>query len=175
MPVDNRHFLLSLHIMTFTALSIISLILSLAAVVALFVPRLPAVVAAFAALVCAHFGGAIYVDGKILLFWGVATAIVLGLRMLQPKAATLAKGGQAYVAVATIAGALLGFAASATAAAIIIGSAIGAFLGALAYMRTPASPQLPVASRQFVEFISAKGLPAVVSASMVAITIASLL
>ena len=173
MPVTRRHFLLSLRVMTFTALSIISLILSLAAVVAMFVPRLPAAIAAFAALVCAHFGGALYINEKILIFWGVATVIVLGLRMLQPKAIVLAKGGQAYVAVATIAGTLLGYTVAATAATIIIGGAIGAFIGALAYMRTPASPQLPLASQSFVEFLSAKGLPALVTASMVAITIAS--
>ena len=169
MPVLNRHFFVNLHIMTFTALSIISLILSLAAVVAMFVPRVPAV----PALVCAHFDGAVYINEKILIFWGVATAIVLGLRALQPKAIVLAKGGQAYVAVATLIGTLLGYLASATAAAIIIGGAVGSFLGATAYMRTPASPRLPLASQRFVEFLSAKGLPSIVTASMVAITIAS--
>lgn len=173
MPVLNRHFFVNLHIMTFTALSIRSLILSLAAVVAMFVPRLPAVPAAYAALVCAHFDGAVYINEKILIFWGVATAIVLGLRALQPKAIVLAKGGQAYVAVATLVGTLLGYLASATAAAIIIGGAVGSFLGATAYMRTPASPRLPLTSQGFVEYICAKGLPSVVTASMVAITIAS--
>ena len=100
--------------MTFTALSIITIILSLAAVVATFVPRIPSVAAAYAALVCAHLAGAIYVDAKILIFWGVASAIVLGLRVLQPKALVMTAKGLPYVALATIAGTAIGYMISPT-------------------------------------------------------------
>lgn len=161
--------------MTFTALSIITIILSLAAVVAVFVPRVPAVAAAYAALVCAHFAGAIYVDAKILIFWGVATAIVLGLRLLQPKALVMTPKGQPYVALAVIAGTLIGYMIAPTAASLILCGAIGAVLGAMAFMLTPAGPRFPVASRRFVEYLCAKGLPCVVAVSMAAIAVASLI
>ncbi len=162
-------------LMTFTALSIITLILSLAAVVATFVPRLPAVAASYAALVCAHLAGAVYVDTTVLVYWGVATAIVLGLRMLQPKALVEAGHGQGYVALATIVGVVLGYLCSPTAAAVILGGAIAAFLGATAYMRTPAGPGFGISSRHFIEYLCAKGLPCVVACSMSTIAVASLL
>ena len=146
--------------MTFTALSIITIILSLAAVVATFVPRIPSVAAAYAALVCAHLAGAIYVDAKILIFWGVASAIVLGLRVLQPKALVMTA---------------IGYMISPTAASVILCASAGAVLGAIAYMRTPAAPSIAIASSRFVEYLCAKGLPCVVTTSMAAIAIASLI
>lgn len=160
--------------MTFTALSIITTILSLAAVVAMFVPRVPAVAAAYAALVCAHFAGAVYVDARILIFWGVATAIALGLRVLQPKALVMTSKGVPYVAMATLAGTAIGYMIAPAAASIILGSAVGAILGASAYVLTPAGSGIRIASSQFVEYLCAKGLPCVVSASMAAIAVASL-
>ncbi len=141
----------------------------------MFFPRIPAVIAAYAALLCAHFDGAIYVDGKVLIFWGVATAIVLGLRMLQPRALVFARQGHGYVALGTLAGVALGSAVSAVAATIILGGVTGAFLGALIYMSTPASPRLAVTSAPFMEYLSAKGLPCVVSCTMAAVAVISLI
>lgn len=161
--------------MTFTALSIITIILSLAAVVATFVPRIPSVAAAYAALVCAHLAGAIYVDAKTLIFWGVASAIVLGLRVLQPKALVMTAKGLPYVALATIAGTAIGYMISPTAASVILCASAGAVLGAIAYMRTPAAPCIAITSSRFVEYLCAKGLPCVVTTSMAAIAIASLI
>lgn len=161
--------------MTSTAFIVITFILAALGIVCMFVPRLPAVVASFAALVCAHLAGAVYVDAKILIFWGVAAALVLGLHVLQPKALIETRSGHAYVALGALAGVALGYAVSSTAASIIIGGAVAAFLGAVAYMRTPAAPGFPVNSGRFVEYLCAKGLPAVVCASMSAISIASVL
>lgn len=53
-----------------------------------FVPRFPSAVAAYAAMVCMYFAGVPYFDSGILIFWAVATIIVLGLMFLQPKALT---------------------------------------------------------------------------------------
>lgn len=161
--------------MTFTAISIITLILAIAAFASMFVPRIPGVLAAYAALVCAHLAGAAYVDAKILIYWGIATAIVLGLRMLQPKALVYTPQGQSYVALGTIAGVMLGYAVSPVSAALIAGGATGALLGAFVFMRTPAGPRLPLASSEFVQYLCAKGLPAIITSAMAAISIASLI
>ncbi|MCM1067768.1 MAG: hypothetical protein NC418_09385 [Muribaculaceae bacterium] len=161
--------------MTFPALAIITLILALAAVAAMFVPRLPVVLAAYAALVCSHFAGAVYVDAKILIFWGVAALIVLGLRLLAPRALMAAVKAQRYVALGTLCGVVLGYMLSPTAAAIIASGAVCAALGGMAYMLTPGSPRVSPASAAFLEFLCAKGLPCVVTASMATIALASLL
>lgn len=158
-----------------TSLSIITLILALSSLVAMFVPRLPAVIAAYAALVCAHFAGAVFVDAKILIYWGVAMAIVLGLRVLQPKALVLTGRGQAYVSLGTIVGVVLGYVVAPVVASLIIGGVVGAFLGAVAFMRTPAGGSMPVASGEFLQYLCAKGLPAVVTACMAAVAVSSML
>lgn len=159
--------------MTTSVLITLTYILAIAGVAAMFVPRLPSVIASCAALVCAHFADA-DVDAKILIYWSVATAIILGLRILQPLPPV---NGTArwYISLGATAGAFTGYAIAPTASAIIISSAIAAFLGAAIYMRTPKAPAYPVASGPFVQFICALGLPAVVTASMSAIAIASVI
>lgn len=160
--------------MTTPVLITLTYILAIAGLAAMFVPRLPSVIASCAALVCAHFAGAVYVYAKILIYWSVATAIILGLRILQPLPPV---NGTArwYISLGAIAGAFTGYAIAPTASAIIISSAIAAFLGGAFYMRTPKAPAYPVASGPFVQFICALGLPAVVTASMSAIAIASVI
>ena len=161
--------------MTFTTLTILTIIFATVAVVAMFFPRLPAVIAAYASLLCAHFDGAVYVDGQVLVFWGVATVIVLGLRMLQPRALVFAYQGHAYVALGTMVGVALGYVVSAAAATLILGGVAGAFLGTLVYMSTPASPRLTMSSAPFREYLSAKGLPCVVSCTMATVAVVSLI
>lgn len=156
-------------------LEIMALVLSGIGVGGAFVPRFPAVVPAYAAMVLLHFAGMPYFESKILLFWAVATVIVLGLTMLQPRALTAARQGHAYVAGGCLAGVLLGYIVSPVASAIIIGGAAGAFLGTLAFMRTPKGPHFSVGSAEFVQYLCAKGLPVVVAMSMAALAVASAL
>lgn len=140
-----------------------------------FVPRFPSAVVAYAAMVCMYFAGVPYFDSGILIFWAVATIIVLGLMFLQPKALTGAWQGHGYVAGGTILGVVLGYLVAPAASAIILGGAVGAFLGTLAFMRTPRGPRFPIASSEFLQYLCAKGLPCVVASSMAALTIASAL
>lgn len=161
--------------MIHSILPILSLFLAGIAVGGSFVPRFPAALAAYAALSLAGFARAPYVTQNVLIFWGVATAIVLAMRIFQPKALTDTPHGHAYVAGATIAGTLVGFAITPSAATLILGAAIGAFLGTLAYMRTPAGPKFAIASSPFVQYLCAKGLPDVITCVMAAIVIASTL
>ena len=104
-----------------------------------------------------------------LVFWGIATAIILGLRWLR-DGDHWRRAALAYTAGGAAVGAFLGAVVAPTQSAIIAGSALGSFLGALAYMRTPSSPHVPVGSRVFVEYLAAKSLPAIIACSMVAIT-----
>lgn len=151
---------------------IFTYIFSLAGVAMLFVPRLPAVAASFLALLCARLAGASYVSVSVLVYWAVASAIVMLLRNLQRRKAASGRGN-ACVATGTIADALVGFALTPSTAAVIIGSAAGAFIGAMAYMRMPAGPRYAVGSGSFIQFLCATGLQAVVATAMSAIAAAS--
>lgn len=161
--------------MTITTLSIIAIILAAVSAAGCFIPRFPSVAAGWLALLCMHFAGQPFCNGKVLLFWGIASAIVLMTGVLQPKALTALRRGHAYVAAGALVGALLGFLVRNITATIILGSVIGAFLGCVAYMRTPRGLKLQVASSEFLQYLCAKGLPAVVSCSMSAIVLAMVL
>ncbi|MCM1440184.1 MAG: hypothetical protein NC131_13425 [Roseburia sp.] len=155
--------------------AIISLILCVVALVACFLPRVPAAIIAFIAMVYAYASGMGAIMSDMLVFWGVAAALVLGIRLLLGIDTNGGNAPRAYVAGGAAAGAFVGILVSPTSAGAILGSAAGAFLGSAAYMRTPASPQLGIASKPFVQFMAALGLPAVVTTSMVAITTVSIL
>lgn len=161
--------------MDFTALQILTLALCVIALAACFVRRVSAALIAYGALICAHCSGAPAVGTRQLVFWGIATAIVLALRYLQGSDAGTRRAARAYTAGGASVGAFLGVIFSPTSGAVILGSAIGAFLGAMAYMRTPGGPRLAPASRPFFDFLCAKGLPAVVGTSIVAITTVAVL
>ncbi len=151
--------------MNISYLEIVSFVLAGVGVGGTFVPRFPSGVAAYLSMICMAFAGIPYFDAKVLIFWGVATVIVLGLEILQPRALTSTRHGHAYVAGGTVVGALLGY----------LGSAMGAFFGTMAFMRTPKGPHFAVASSEFMQYLCAKGLPAVVAISMVTLTVASAL
>ncbi|MCH5222162.1 MAG: hypothetical protein J1F05_07575 [Muribaculaceae bacterium] len=156
-------------------MSLLAIILAIIGFVAIFIPRMPAVVISYVALVCAHFAGTTSVDSKSLIFWGLATGIIIILRALQPEALIKTTKGHGYVALATIAGTLLGYLASHTSAAIIIGGATGAFMGAVAYMQTPTGPHLSIASTPFLQYLCAKGLPCIVATTMALISVVSVI
>lgn len=160
--------------MTTPALITLTYILAIAGIGAMFVPCLPSAIASCAALVCAHIAGAAYVDAKIIIYWSIATVIVLALRILQPAPKGSATA-QWYIALGATAGAFVGYAIAPTAAAIIISSAIATFLGSVIYIRTPKARAYHVAPGNFVQFICATGLPAIVTASMSAIAIATVI
>lgn len=146
--------------MSLSTIDILSLVLALCGVVLSLLPRVPAVVASYAALVLAHFSAPEYIGTSTLVFWGIASAIVLGMEYLQPRTPGIVGG--AYVWAGAVVGTMLGFLASPSAAAVIIGSAAGAFLGSVAFMRTPRGPRFSIGSRRFVDFLCSRGLPAVV-------------
>ena len=150
-------------------LSVIALVLAAASLLLVFFKVVPTALSAYASIVCACFcgaGGAIEVSHDSLLFWGVATVIVLGLSLLNSGNPLLTGAARAYVSAGAIVGGLLGFAATHSAASIIMGSALGAVLGACAYSRTPSGSAARTDRRVFVDYVCAAGLPAVVIAGM---------
>lgn len=167
-----RIFVETLSTMQTDIMEIAALVLAGLGVGCTFVPRLPHVLVGYASMLVMHFAGAPAIDGRMLLFWGVAAAIVLAVDWLQPRALTAARQGHGYVAGGTLVGAAWGYLISPSQATIIAGAFLGAFLGAMAYMRTPSGPRFGLASREFVQYTCAKGLPDIVTVSM-ALTTAS--
>ncbi len=153
-----------------TILVVTTIILAALGAIGVFIPMVPTVILSYAALLCGHFIGAIYIDTKVLIFWGVASAIVLGLRTLQRRLA-LMTSGNAFVSGGAFVGTVLGYMIAPTASAMILGGIVGSFLGAMAYMRSPGSPRLPIASRGFLDFLCVKGLSATVTLTMSAISL----
>ena len=158
--------------MTLSSLAIIAIVLAAVSAALLFVPRVPSVVLSYISLICAGLSGAQYITTQVYIYWAVATAIVLGLRVLQPQSA---KYGRGYICGGALTGALLGYLLSPTAASMILCSALGAFFGGAAYMRTPRSPRMAINSPRFLSYLAAQGLPAVVSSVMAAIAVMSVL
>lgn len=156
------------------AIQILALILSLLALVACFVPRVSASIIAYGALVCAHFAGSAHITGSSLLYWGIVTAIVVALRFIQTAGLSGTRAGIGYISGGSITGAILGFIILPASNAIIIGAFVGALLGSIAYVRTPAGRREAEISSGFVNYSAAKGLPIVVAVSMALITAAAI-
>ncbi len=161
--------------MTMTVFQILSIALASIAIITCFYPRIPSVLASWLGMLSAHFAGAAYINGKVLLFWGIASMIVLMLNYLQPKALSRTRAGVPYVVTGTIAGIAVGYACAPTAASFIIGAIAGAFLGSVAFMTLPKGPKKSIGSPEFLQYLCAKGLPAVVSCSQAAIVLATAL
>lgn len=154
------------------SITVITVSLSAIALVACYVPRVPAAVIGYGALVCAHcLKGEDFVSTGMLVFWGIATLIIFALRWLQPMLLTSMRSGVPYVATGAIAGTAIGAVIGLSSAPIIIGAAIGAFLGTTAYMRTPKGLRYSLASPAFIEYFCAKGFPIMVACSTVAISL----
>ena len=137
---------------------VISAVLAGLSLALMFFPRVPAVIAAYAAMTLPSAAGVPLASGSELLFWGSATLIVLGLRIMQ-QAPSMSAVLQAYSCGGALAG---GAVAMVSSFPPVAGAAGGAFLGILAWNRTPAGARLPVGSRAFVDFLASAGLPAVV-------------
>lgn len=161
--------------MDFSALQILTLALCAIALAACFVRRVSSALIAYGAMICAHCSGGTGIHTRELVFWGVATAIVLGLRYLLGDDGHDRRAARAYTAGGAAAGAFVGVIVWPGPGGAILGSAAGSFLGAMAYMRMPSSPRYGITSRPFVDFLASRGLPVVVGTSIVAITTVAVL
>ncbi|MCX4289931.1 MAG: hypothetical protein OSJ46_10585 [Duncaniella sp.] len=137
-----------------------ALLLTLSVILA-FIPSRWSVVTAWAGLTLTGIGSEIAIGAASYIFWGVAAAIVIALSYLLPPDITRSTRGNGYIVGATLAGALVGLVLS--HAGMIVGAVLGAFCGALAYSRTPAGSALAFPSGKFLNYLCAKGLPAVIT------------
>lgn len=142
-------------------LTITGVLLLAAGVVLAFMPKSWSAPMAWLGLLLLRLGADVDAPWSSLLFWGCAALIAWGICVLLPKAVANSRKGVGYIVGASLAGTLVGMLLS--AAGMIVGSALGAFCGALAFSRTPAGAVMRFPSRQFFNYLCAKGLVAVVT------------
>jgi hypothetical protein len=142
----------------------------IAAVVLVLVPRWVAAVPAFVGLVLMHLSYYIDVKTMTFIFWGIATAITVGLFYLQPSGEPDGnRSSNLYVGFTAMAGGMLGILVAPRI--MVLGVILGAAMGQLAYSRTPAGKWMLTPSSQFWRYFAAKCLPAIVAISIVCIAI----
>ena len=141
------------------------------ALVLLFYPRwVTAAVPAFAGLVLLHWSYFIAVPTSTFVFWGIAMAMIWGITYMSPSGEIDGRGSSnIYVSTSAIAGALLGMIVDPRI--MVLGVIIGAFVGELAYSRTPHGKWLSQSTPVFLRYYCAKCFPAVVAVSIIGIAI----
>lgn len=155
------------------ALTIIAFVTAVASIVATFLSKRCAIIAASVAMACAWLGGLALPQNPFpvlsLILWGVSALMVGGLMIMLPRDITASRLGVGYLAGATLAGALLGWAIGQNW--LVIGAIIGLVLGALAYISTPAGKGLRSVPGGFRNLLFAKGFPVLVTITMAIIAI----
>ena len=133
-------------------------------------PRWVAAVPAYAGLVLMHLSYYIAVPMLTFIFWGIATAITVGLFYLQPSGEPDGhRSSNLYVGFTAMAGGMLGILLAPRI--MVLGVILGAAMGQLAYSRTPAGKWMLTPSSQFWRYFAAKCLLAIVAISIVCIAI----
>ena len=142
----------------------------IAALALVFWPRWVASVPAFVGLVLMHLSYYIDVPTMTFIFWGIATAITIGLFYLSPSGEPDGnRASNLYVGFTAMAGGMLGILLAPRV--MVLGVVLGAALGQLAYSRTPAGKWMLNPSTLFWHYFAAKCLPAIVAISIVCIAI----
>lgn len=152
-----------------TVLLITGALLMCAATVLAFRPVIPAAVVAYAGMMLMRWSGYAVVSDQTTVFWGAAALIVLVIASLSPAGRRRPYTSAAYIAAGTLAGTVVGLIASRTA--MIAGACVGAFLGELAYSRTPAGR---TDTTPMIRTLCADGLPAVVTFCITGLTLWSM-
>ncbi|MDE6175135.1 MAG: hypothetical protein K2F88_06190 [Duncaniella sp.] len=142
---------------------ILTVILLLAGLGLVFISNRYGIITVYAGLCCAASKASLPVTNT-LIFWGIATVIVVALSFMLPKSVSGSRRGLGYIAGAALAGAMVGLVIS--HAWMIIGGVAGALLGGIAYSKTPAGKALGFPSSKFLNYLCAKGLPAVIAVCM---------
>ncbi len=101
-------------------------------------------------------------------FWGAAAAIAYAINLLLPQHISRSRIGLGYIAGASLSGTFAGILLS--QAGMIIGSAAGAFIGALAFSRTPRGKEIRYPFPKFINYVCAKSMPTVITACICGLT-----
>ncbi len=142
------------------------------ALLLLYMPRrVAAAVPAYAGMLMLHMSYFIEANTGWLLFWGAATVMVAALVYMQPQGEIDGyKGSNLYVASSAIAGALLGMVVDPRI--MVLGIILGAFVGQMAYSRTPHGRWMAQAGgKVMLHYYAAKCLPVVVATAIIGISI----
>lgn len=105
----------------------------------------------------------------MLSYWGVMTMVVIIIVSLLPQPLVKATQGMPHITVGSVAGMLVG--AAVGYAPMIVGAFLGAAAGCVVFARTPKGSALGFPSARFVQYFCAKGLPAVVTVSLLGIAV----
>lgn len=144
------------------------------ALAALFFQRIPAVLPAFAAIVCARAGDSPAVTTGQLAFWAAATALTVALRIILPAKVNTSHAGVPYMGAGAIAGGAIGL-ATATMAGVVLATIGCTFFALAAYWRTPAGrARLGTAFVPVLNYYAAKALPMTVATAQIALALAPL-
>lgn len=156
------------------AITVIIALMSLGGIALAFVPAFPASLMSLCALVLAWSYGALDLPTVQLVCWIAAAAVAVVLLRLLPRQIRLSRQGLGYIAGASVVGSALG-AVVGSSAAVIVGAAAGVIIGALAYMRTPGGAAISSDKSKYINYVMAKGLPAIVAVSMAIIVLTAVL
>jgi len=152
-----------------TALTILGLTALAAALIPLFFSWRWCALTSFAGMCLCAAGNAGVARPAMLVFWGIAAAIATGINLALPKAVATSRTGMGYVAGGALLGTLTGYLLG--MGALVICDVTGTVLGAMAFSRTPAGRHLDFPSSKFVQYICAKGLPAIVTMAIAAFSV----
>lgn len=151
-----------------TAFTVVGMLLLIAGVTLCFLSNPYAVAAAYTGMLAVGLT-AVHSSATSLIFWGVAAVIVLVIQYLLPRNVARSRLGIGYIAGAALAGAFVGMVMS--HGWMIVGAAVGAILGGIAFSRTPDGAGMEFPSSKFLNYLCAKGLPAVVVMSIAGTTV----
>lgn len=135
-------------------------------VVAVFIPRMPAALIAYAAMWLSRIGGIAAFSNASMIFWGVATALVIANNFLLPRHIVTSRVAVPYIGLGAVTGTVLGMLTN-MMAGIIVGALFGAFFGAIVYANTARGREvMHFPSGKFFNYLGAKGIPVAVAMCM---------
>lgn len=144
---------------------VLSLIFAAASIVLSYMSKWTAVLAAYAALCAGCLSGYASESAAQLVFWAVASLMVVGICYLLPQNVRDSRVGVGYMATGSMAGTFIGMLVN-SLAGVVTATALGMFFGVLAFSRLADGERLDFPSRKFLNYMCAKGLPLVVTFSM---------
>lgn len=151
-------------------LLILGVVCMLAALVLVIKPWFVAAVPAYAGLWLLHLSVYTMFPKWIFVFYGIATAMVVGLKCLSPKGEPDGRStGNLYLGLGALMGCMLGMLVEARY--MLLGTILGTAMGQLAFARTPHGKWLMLSKSNFIQYLCAKGLPVIVAVAMIGVGI----
>lgn len=154
----------------YTILLILGGVALLAALVLVIKPWTVAAIPAYAGLWLLHLSKYTMFPKWTFIFYGVATLMVVGLKYISPKGEPDGRTtGNLYIGLGAMMGCLLGMLIDARF--MLLGTLVGAVMGEVAFSRTPHGKWLMLSKSNFIHYLCARGLPAVVAVAMIGVGI----